>query len=219
MKRFLLIVGGTLLGLFFLYLAFRGVSWSEFLAGVKQMEPAYLVPAFLLLMLGQLVRALRFGVIVSPFCKLGTKALWDVLNIWGAANMVMPARLAEFVRPYLLQRRGASFSSSLGAVMVERLFDLGGLLFLLAVVLWKTPQVSSALSSVGLVMLCGLLVGYAFVLAILARRQAVESLLTRILGVLPHRAAEFLGGVLRRLIDGFSIMSSFRHALMIFAYS
>jgi uncharacterized protein (TIRG00374 family) len=68
-------------------------------------------------------------------------------------------------------------------------------------------------------MLCGLLTGYAFVLAILARREAVQSLLTRILGVLPQRPAQFLGGVLKRLIDGFSIMASFPHAVMIFAYS
>ncbi len=219
LKRNLLIVGGTLLGLFFLYLAFRDVSWADLVAGIKEMKPIYLAPCAILIILVQLVRALRFGVILSPFCSLGIKSLWDILNIWGAANMVMPARLAEFVRPYLLQRRGASFSSTFGAVMVERFFDLTGLLLLLAVVLWKSPKVPQLYSYVGLVLLVTLGFGYAVVLLILTRRETVESLMKTILSLLPRRAGEFIGGILQRLIDGFGVMASFRRALIIFSYS
>ncbi len=219
LKRNLLIVSGTLLGLFFLYLAFRDVSWSDLVAGIKDMKPIYLVPCAVLIMLVQLVRALRFGVILSPFCSLTVKSLWDILNIWAAANMVMPARLAEFVRPYLLQRRGASFSSTFGAVMVERFFDLTGLLLLLGVILWKSPQVPQVYSYLGLALLVTLAFGYATVLLILTRRGSVEALMTTILNLLPRRVGEFIAGIVQRLIDGFGVMASFRHALIVFSYS
>lgn len=218
-RRILLIVVGTLVGAAFLYLAFRGISWDDFVAGLKQIDVAFLIPAVILLLLIQLVRALRFGVILTPICPLGIKALWDVLNVWGAANMVMPARLAEFVRPYLLQRRGAPFSSIFGAVMVERFFDLTGLLLLLGVVLWRTPNIPPIYSSLGLGLLIALTAGYAAVLLILTRREAFQRILARILSVLPQRAAGFLEGVFQRLIDGFSIMASFKQAAVIFAYS
>ncbi|MFH1113815.1 MAG: lysylphosphatidylglycerol synthase transmembrane domain-containing protein [Pseudomonadota bacterium] len=219
LKRNLLIVVGTLLGMFFLYLAFRDVSWSDLMAGIREMHPMYLVPCAILMVLVQLVRALRFGVILSPFCALSVKSLWDILNIWGAANMVMPARLAEFVRPYLLQRRGASFSSTFGAVLVERFFDLTGLLLLLAVVLWKTPKIPQMYSYVGLILLAALASGYVMVLLILTRRETVEALMAAILSLLPRRAGEFIGGILQRLIEGFGVMASFRRALIIFSYS
>lgn len=218
-KRILLITAGSLLGLFFLYLAFRGISWQEFVAGVMQMQPIYLIPSTILLVLIQLVRALRFGVILSPFCTLGTKALWDVLNVWGAANMVMPARLAEFVRPYLLQRRGASFSSSFGAVMVERFFDLTGLLLLLAVILWSTPNVPRHYAVLGEVLLVALALGYVLVLVTLFRRDTVQSIVTKGLSVLPRRAAEFFDGIFRRLVDGLSVMASVKQVFIIFLYT
>jgi glycosyltransferase 2 family protein len=219
LKRNLLIVCGTLLGLFFLYLAFRDVSWNDLVGGIKQMQPIYLLPCAILTVLIQLVRALRFGVILSPFCALSVKSLWDVLNIWGAANMVMPARLAEFVRPYLLQRRGASFSSTFGAVMVERFFDLTGLLLLLGVVLWQTPKIPRTYSYLGLALLATLAFGYAAVLLILTRRRSVESLMATVLSLLPARLAQFIGGIMQRLIDGFGVMASFRRALIILCYS
>jgi len=218
-KRGMLVIVGTLLGAFFFYLAFRDISWQDLMQGVRQMQPIYLFPAFVILLAIQLVRALRFGIIVSPFCRLGIRSLWDVLNLWAAASMIMPARLGELVRPYLLVSRGASFSSSFGAVLVERFFDLSGLLLLLAVILWKTPQIPKIYSLVGEVMLAGMAVGYAVVLLILARREAAQTLVEKLLSWLPARAAGFLGGIIHRLIDGLGIMASFKQVLVIFAYS
>jgi glycosyltransferase 2 family protein len=218
-KRILLIVAGTALGVFFLYLTFRDISLRDLLDGVKEMKPIYLVPGVLVMMSVQLVRALRFGLILSPFCRMGIKDLWDMLNLWAGASMIMPARLGELVRPYLLKERGASFSSGIGAVMVERFFDLSGLLLLLGIVLWRTPKIRSEYSALGLLMLGMLAVGYAVVLLALAKRTQVEKVVTRILSVLPAKASHLLGEIFRRLLDGFGVMASFRRVLVIFGYS
>lgn len=218
-KRVPVIVAGILVGVFFFYLAFRGISWENFVDGIRSIQLIYLLPAAVLLILIQLVRALRFGVILSPFCELGIKALWDVLNIWGAANMIMPARLAEFVRPYLLQRTGAPFSSSFGAVMVERFFDLSSLLLLLGVVLWQAPEIPEEYSLLGLALLGILIAGYAMVLLMLARSEAVFAAVSRVFSVLPERISGVLEGIVRRLIEGFGIMASFKQVMIISGYS
>ncbi len=151
------------MGSFFLYLAFRGVSWNDLKNGIGQMRPFYLLPAGLFVLMCQIVRTLRFRVIISPFSDLPIKCLWDVTNIWVAANVIMPARLGELARPYLLQSRGVSFSSTFGAVIVERFFDFFGLLFLLGVVLWNSPQLPRIYTVFGGALLSLLIVGYGFV--------------------------------------------------------
>jgi glycosyltransferase 2 family protein len=218
-NRTILIAVGTLLGAFFLYLAFRDISWPELVHGVSQMKPIYFIPCTIMVLMIQFLRAVRFGVILSPLCRLGMKDLWDLLNIWAAAGMIMPARLGELVRPYLLQRRNVSFSSTVGAVLVERFFDLSGLLLLLATVLWYSPQVPPIYSLVGQILLGCLMIGYIVVLVMLAYRERVNAFLSWGLSWLPERAHGFLHGILVRLIDGFGIMANFRQALVIFVCS
>jgi hypothetical protein len=219
LNRLLLIVVGTALGGIFLYLAFRDISWHDFVEGLMQMNPVYLLPCTLLVIFAQLVRALRFGVILRPIVPLSIKDLWDLLNMWAGASMIMPARLGELVRPYLLRARGASFSAGVGAVMVERFFDLSGLLLLMGIVLWTTPQIPRRYTLMGQGLLVMLAVGYVLVLLILAQRQKVERIVTRLLSWLPSRAAAFLGGIFQRLLDGFGIMASFKQVVILFGYS
>ena len=133
--------------------------------------------------------------------------------------MIMPARLGELVRPYLLRARGASFSAGVGAVMVERFFDLSGLLLLMGIVLWTTPQIPKIYSVMGQILLVMLAAGYVLVLLILAQRERVEGAVTRLLSRLPARAADFLGGIFQRLLDGFGIMASFKQVIILFGYS
>jgi glycosyltransferase 2 family protein len=218
-KRNILIIVGAVLGLFFLWLAFRDISFKDLADGVSQMKVGYLLPCFFLVLACQFVRAMRFGVIISPFCQLRTKSLWDLLNIWAAANMIMPARLGELVRPYLLQQKGASFSTVFGAVMVERFFDLSGLLLLLGVVLVKTPATLEKFAFVGEILLICLIVGYALTVMILIKKERSLWFLRKILSILPQKMGHFLEKIFEKLIDGFGIMKSPKQAIVIFMYS
>ncbi len=218
-KKVILILLGLFLGAFFLYLSFRDVSWMELKNGMLEMKPVYLIPAFFLMLSVQLVRALRFRIIVSPFCNLSVKSSWHLLNIWAGAGSLLPARLGEFLRPYLLQQQGVSFTSSFGAVIVERFFDLSGLLLLLGIVLWRTPEIPHMYSWFGFLMLVMLLIGYAFILFALVHREKVDVWTAKILGLLPHKAAGFIGSLLKKLLDGFGIMSGLKKVIILFGYS
>ncbi len=218
-KQVVLIFVGTALGLVFLYMAFKDVSWNDFVKGLKQMQPIYLLPCALLMIAIQLVRSIRFGLILNPLCRMRFKDLWDMMNLWAGASMILPVRLGEFVRPYLLRQRGATFSNGIGAVMVERFFDLSGLLLLVGIVLWTTPKLAAAYSNIGLCLLVLLGLGYGAVLLILTRRDAFQILLEKLLSLLPNRAAMFLGKMMKHVIDAFGIMASFKQAVIILACS
>lgn len=133
--------------------------------------------------------------------------------------MIMPARLGELVRPYLLQQKGASFSTVFGAVMVERFFDLSGLLLLLGVVLVKTPATLEKFAFVGEILLVCLIVGYAIALMILIKKERSLWFLRKILSILPEKVGHFLENIFEKLIDGFGIMKSPKQAIIIFMYS
>jgi uncharacterized protein (TIRG00374 family) len=218
-KQAALVIVGMVISLLFLYLAFKDISWQDLKDGIRQMQPIYLLPCAGIMLLIQLARALRFGLILSPFCKLPTKDLWDLLNIWAGATMIMPARLGELVRPYLLRRCGASFSSGLGAVMVERFFDLSGLLLLLGVVLWTTPQVPRTFTILGQALLVALVVGYVIVWLILTRRESFKRTVEKLTSWLPTRAGVFIQEIALRLTEGFGIMVSVKQVLIIGFYS
>jgi uncharacterized protein (TIRG00374 family) len=208
-----------LLGAFFLYLAFKDISFSELLRGLRRFDPLYLLPATVVLIMIQWMRAVRFGIILRPFCRLGMKDLWDIMNIWGGLNMVLPARLAEFVKPYLVRQSGASFSGGVGAIMVERFFDLLGLLSLLALVLWTAPGIPSRYTLLGKVLLVGLSAGYAAVLLVLARRETAQRIVERLVARLPERVASLIGDSFQRIMEGLGIMASPGRALSVFGCS
>lgn len=218
-RRNILIVLGCLFGVFFLWLTFRDISWNDFVDGLRQMKPIYLLPGLVLAIACQFIRALRFGVILSPFCTLSTKMLWDLLNIWAAANVIMPARLGELVRPYLLHQRGVSFSSVFGAVLVERFFDMTGLLVLLGAVLWRTPDISKEYSLLGQILLATLVVGYSVVLIILAKKKMVQSFIEKTLKIFPEKIAVVMESIFHKLIEGIEVMANPKRALIIFIYS
>ncbi len=218
-KQATLVAVGMLISVLFLYLAFQDISWHDLKDGVKQMQPIYLLPCAGIMLLIQFIRALRFGLILSPFCRLPTKDLWDLLNIWAGATMVMPARLGELVRPYLLRRDGASFSSVFGAVMVERFFDLSGLLLLLGVVLGSTPEVPREFVLLGQLLLVALVVGYVVVWLILTRRERFRQTIEKLTSWLPAKAGVFIQGIALRLTEGFGIMVSLKQVLIIGFYS
>lgn len=218
-RTLILVVGGTILGLIFCYLAFRDVTWHDLVDGLREMRSVYLVPATALLLIGQLIRSIRFGLIVKPFCKPGIKNLWDILNIWAACNMIFPARLAEFVRPYLLQRFGASFSSGIGAILVERFFDLSGLLMLLGIVLWRTPHIRDTYTFVGQLLLAIMLSGYVVVFLVLVYRESIQSSFKRMLSFFPNKFREPAARVLFHLIESFTVMADFKQVLMGFLLS
>ena len=219
LKRWILTIVGCLLGVIFLWLAFRDVSLYELAHGIRQMHLWYLIPCALLLMGAQLARAFRFGVIVSPFCELNLRSLWDLVNIWNAANMILPGRLGELVRPYLLQQRGISFSSVFGAVMVERFFDLSALLFLLGIVLLNTQDTPQTFLFLGKMLLIFLTLGYVLVLVLLVKRELAVNFVRKITSVLPKKVGNFIEVVFEKLLEGLTIMSSAKQAGIIFLYS
>ncbi|MBI5508139.1 MAG: flippase-like domain-containing protein [Deltaproteobacteria bacterium] len=124
MKRALRL--GISLGLsgLFLWFAFHNVDLDTMWAQLRQVRWWAVVAFALLTMLIQLCRILRWEVLVRPFVKISTPTLFRVSGLGLMLIMVLPLRLGEFARPYLLKKEtGAPFSAGVGSVVVERAMD------------------------------------------------------------------------------------------------
>lgn len=133
-----LAVTALLLGLFLLFIDLRGMARA-----LRQADYWYLLPAVAVYFAGVAVRALRWSVVLGPVRRVSPLRLFPIVVIGFTANNVLPVRLGELVRAYLLgQREGMSKTVALGTIAVDRLFDGLALLalFFLAALLIPSVQ-------------------------------------------------------------------------------
>ena len=128
---------GILIGALLLALAFWGVPLDEVREALARMDAIWLIPVAVVFLYQQVVRALRQMVMVRALKPEST--YWTNLGILCMGFLCIntfPARLGEFVRPYLLkQKEGIPMGAGFGLTFVERLLDLTATLLILALVL------------------------------------------------------------------------------------
>ena len=99
---------GLGISLFFLFLLFRKIDFHKLLAAFREMDYRYLWPALLFTFVSYFFRAVRWYFLLLPIKKTRLKNLFPATMIGYMANNVLPARLGEFVRAYVLGKRKGS---------------------------------------------------------------------------------------------------------------
>lgn len=173
---------GVAISLLFLWLALRGVNPQELWQAVKHFNWFLSVPFVALTMLSMWVRTWRWRYILLPTADIPTHRLWNPLMAGFALNGLLPARLGEFARGYVLAKMdNLPFARVFATIVVERIFDMLILLGLLAYVfsnLEIDPVISYPYSSKGetsnqILALIALGIGFAGIAAgIVFKRKA-----------------------------------------------
>ena len=193
---------GLLVTAVFSYLAVRHVEWAEAWDAFRASNAAWLLPAFAVLVLAVLVRAIRWRFLFRPETRPPLPAVARALLIGYFFNNVLPARAGEAARVLALNRSSGNSRAELAAtVVVERIFDVASLVALLFVTSPWLPSVSWARGAavVGGVLVAasiGIIVG----VAIWGERPF--RLLLRPLAFLPFVGEERLGRAALNLIGG-----------------
>lgn len=168
----------------------------------------WLLPALAIFYIELWVRALRYEHIVRSLRPVSARALFPILVIGNMANNLLPLRMGEVVRAYLLgERYKLSKMASLGTGVVERLFDGLTLLALLTgsvLVLGVTGAIAD-LTLLALPIFGVALVG--FVLCLLLP-DAAERVVARLARLLPTGLRERVVTMAVSFIEG---LRSLRH--------
>ena len=124
MKRFLQIAGGVVVSGLALWLTLRGKDLGAIWVAAQQADYAWLVPYVGILALIHLARTLRWGILLDPVAKVPFSRLNAVSAVGFMALMILPFRIGEFARPYLIaERPRIRVSATLSSVVVERVAD------------------------------------------------------------------------------------------------
>ena len=94
-------------------------------ASLLKAEYWALIPALALYFAGVWVRAVRWRTLLKPIVpNISLTRTFEVVVIGYMANDVLPARIGELVRAYVLSRRtGVRKTATLATIFVERVFD------------------------------------------------------------------------------------------------
>lgn len=100
------------------------VDLPQMAQALRQANYIWVIPAIAVYFVSVAVRTVRYRYIVRSVRDVSSAALFPVLVIGYMANNLLPMRIGELVRAYVLsERHQVAKMAALGTVAVERLFD------------------------------------------------------------------------------------------------
>src|SRR5512134_926418 len=170
----------------FLYLAFRNVPLADLGHSLSQVDLSWLFVAIGVSLMIQVFRAWRWQLELRPLVHVPFGRLWIIVSVAYMAINLLPVRLGEFVRPWLLSRRAQiTFSNVVGNLVVEKTMDSVVILFYILVGLLTVEQLPPWVRTGAVFPAAGAAVLVTLVLLVYWRGEAfVERWLLR---VLPER--------------------------------
>ncbi|HEX6607333.1 MAG TPA: lysylphosphatidylglycerol synthase transmembrane domain-containing protein [Chloroflexia bacterium] len=217
---------GVAISIIFLYLTFRGQDFGKIGESLSRVHYWALIPALACYFGGVWIRALRWGVLLSPVRKgIHPNRLFRFLAIGYMGNDILPARLGDVIRVYILSRReSVTKSATLATILVERIFDgltMIGFLAGSALFIQINADLTLALRVSTILFLAGLLV-FVF---LAAAPQRIVTLIRLILGrspvgkVIPESLHERALHMTTSFVEGLSVLRNWRGLLSVMGLS
>jgi len=199
-------LAGIAITLVCLWLAFRSVDVQELVGALAGADYRLIVPAALLWLVGYVIRTVRWKVILAGSPAGSLFELFGVLMIGFATNNLLPARLGELARAYLLtQKTPLRKTFVLASVFLERVFD--GLALVAVLVILSTvvhlPGWGQEVELVASVLFVGVALGVSL---LLYRHDLVTRLVAFLARPLPGRLRAFVIGAFASFVHGLGSM-------------
>ena len=223
--RTVIVIGLTLaLTAFFLRSADLASVWSE----IRRARLDMVTAALGAIVVSYAVRVGRWQRLLAPVAQVGFAPAARATVIGVATTAVLPGRLGEVLRPYLLARgERLSASAALATIVLERLLDLIAVVLLFGVFLFffsgdlrhTDPQVLAALRTGGLVVAVGS--GAMLALIVVAARapDRVAGVVAWVERLLPQRIGAAAGRFIIKFSTGLGIARQPVRFMRAFAWS
>jgi glycosyltransferase 2 family protein len=172
---------GIVISAFFLFLVFRSIDGAKLVAALRSMDSRFLVPAVASTLLSYYVRAYRWKLLLIEDKRTSMANLFSATSIGYMANNLLPARVGELVRVYVLgEKEGIDKGTVFASLVLDRLFDGFSVLFILLATLFTLhlpgddAEIRTALMTGGYVTVAAYLAIVAFL--VLLKKKTVVTL-------------------------------------------
>ena len=221
MRRGVQVVAGLAVSALALWLTLRGKDLGAIVSAMREADYRYLWVYVASLIAIYVARTVRWGLLLEPVARVPFSRLNAASAVGLMALSLLPFRLGEFARPYLVaERPRLRVSAALSSIVVERVVDGIFTGLLLVVSLLAVPDRAPG---VHVLRTGGVLVslGFAAVLAFLAfgyrNRERAVGMTAALLHPLSPRLAERGAGMLDAFIHGLRLVPSRRKVALFFA--
>ncbi len=141
--RPLLLAAGLLVTAACTYLAVRGVDVDEAMDALRASDLRWLVPTSIVLAFALWLRVLRWWVLFDESSRPSLRSVGHAAFVGYFFNNILPARAGEAARVFALHSKARTpRAETVGTVVIERVFDLLALLFLLFASYPLLPEIS-----------------------------------------------------------------------------
>lgn len=195
-----------------LWLTLRGKDLGEVWQAMRRADYRFLLLYLPFWGVIHLSRTWRWGILLEPVAKVPFGKLNAASSVGWMALVIMPFRLGEFARPYLVaERPGLRVSAALSSVVVERVADGLFTALLLMACLMAVPTGSPGFRVIragGFVMGAAFLLALVFLLVAYRNRDAAGRFLGRCLHPISPRVAARAASMTEAFIHGLRIVPS-----------
>jgi hypothetical protein len=206
---------GLALSVVFLWLAFRTIDLGQVAQEIKDADQRFLLPAVIMTTVSSILRGIRWRLCFEPSDPVSYAEASAGYSVGAASSQVIPARLGDLVRVYVLgQVSPVSKSKALGTLVIERLADMFAVVIMLTVLLplFSLPSWIKVFDAFA----AGLAAAALVIVFVLARRG--ENL-PEPAWVAQRRPLHVLFGLLIQVLDGFSAVKDPRRGFLILLVS
>ncbi|HMK15794.1 MAG TPA: lysylphosphatidylglycerol synthase transmembrane domain-containing protein, partial [Methanomicrobiales archaeon] len=171
-RRVSVLIASALLALGIIaYMLFR--AWGDILASMGHWIPVYLLPATAFCTAGWLLRGFRYRSILRGLeVRAGFWFSTACVLISQTVNLVVPARLGDLVRIFILKHEGlCDYPTGLSSLVIERFFDVLTVAILGLVALPFIPGVPSWVFPI-IVIPIGLCIAFVVILLAFGRIES-----------------------------------------------
>jgi len=197
--------------------------WSQ----VRQARMDLLILGFIFVMATYWARAIRWQYLLAPVGHTKFRTVFRTTVIGFAALAILPARVGDVLRPYLLARReGLATTATMATVVMERVLDLIAVLTLLAIYVWgftgDSPLPDRLLNpvKVSATLAAAVSVGLMAVMWVLATHpERIGKLAAAAARILPGRLSERVGHLTTTFSGGFAATRSPRALILAMLWS
>lgn len=199
----------------------RSINVREAWHAALTASPAWIAAAVAVTLQTYAIRAWRWQSLLGPLGGARFRTAFRTTVIGFAATFLLPARIGEVLRPYLLARQERlDPAAAFATVIVERLLDLCTVLLLFALALVAAGvQVGPEIEAAGLVAAGASVVGLGGLFVLAGHPERLGRWAGRLARHLPERAAQLVSHLVRTFAEGLRVMRSPGHLAVAMAWS
>jgi uncharacterized protein (TIRG00374 family) len=208
------VLTGILVGAVFCYFAFSRVNLSKIYELILDVKLIYVFVALLTILVAQILRSIRWGIMLHPIEPLSQKLLFPITSIGFMFIMLFPARLGELVRPYLLhQNSQVNINTAMATIVLERILDAIFILTFFMIIV-SALEVPSWIvhGAVFIIITIITVIGFLFLGTLKWTKHHFNRIIYKFLS---QRVADFVGASLKKFYKGMAVLGKGRHALII----